>query len=663
MPTLTPSPVPEPAGPAPPLAPPLARSPLAGPLHLTGGFGEYRGGHFHAGVDLSTGEKVGLPVFAPLAGWIERVRASGVGYGRSLYLRAADGRVVVLGHLDAFAEPIGSFVAAAQDSNGDYEQDLWPAAGRLRVRAGQRIAWSGESGAGGPHLHVEIRRGDMAYNPLRAGLRVRDRRAPRLPRLTLEPLDDTSYVRAGAAPLSLNLGAAVETVTVEGRVRAVVGARDGEWRGVDRMIPWSTVIDWEGMRVECRFDSVSWATDMPEVDYVYDTGRIVGGKGLVMWAPPHFRPRVIETSAPLAEEAGTITVRPGDPPRALRISALDLGGNAVARIVVLRPPAPGRGGPDTTRAGGAPRVVQEGTNPFEYAMLPGRNLRLSFRGAPVGSRGVRVVATQLTARGEVSTSHPATWDGSAWTAVVPVGRSVQVRFVGRDAVGHSWSKRMWGLLWDEECYGFSSEPPFWWEMPPGGTIEPTCFVMFWSFAPYPLGTAELTPVGFSYEVLPTTLPLRKPVRWHMNPGVAGVVERRMALYRDGGDGWTFLRACSDSLGGCTWADVRGTGRFAFFADTVPPRVRVLTPPHTPEPGPYSRWTLRAVTSDGGSGIDARRSRFVVDGRAVPTEWDPEDGQLRWRPLHPPPAGKHAYQLTAQDRAGNVTVGAGSFVIR
>src|SRR6185369_17044873 len=84
---------------------PLGRAPLTPPLIVTGGFGEYRVGHFHAGFDFGTGGKVGQPVFAPLAGHIERIRASGVGYGRSIYLRTRDGRLIQFGHLDAYAEP------------------------------------------------------------------------------------------------------------------------------------------------------------------------------------------------------------------------------------------------------------------------------------------------------------------------------------------------------------------------------------------------------------------------------------------------------------------------------------------------------------------------------------------------------------------------------
>src|SRR5215472_2988405 len=94
---------------------------------LRGGFGESRTNRFHAGLDLSTGGHVGAEVLAPAAGTVERVRSSGVGYGRSIYLRTADGRMIVFGHLDAYAPELAAYVDSVQRATGDYEQDLWPA--------------------------------------------------------------------------------------------------------------------------------------------------------------------------------------------------------------------------------------------------------------------------------------------------------------------------------------------------------------------------------------------------------------------------------------------------------------------------------------------------------------------------------------------------------
>ena len=94
------------------LFPRFARPPLDGAMTFNGGFGEYRAGHFHAGVDFGTGERTGKPVHAPLSGHVARVRTSGVGYGRSIYVQSRDGRLLQFGHLDAFAEPVAAFLAA-----------------------------------------------------------------------------------------------------------------------------------------------------------------------------------------------------------------------------------------------------------------------------------------------------------------------------------------------------------------------------------------------------------------------------------------------------------------------------------------------------------------------------------------------------------------------
>src|SRR5262249_38169330 len=89
--TSTPAPVPA------PLFPPLPHPLFDVPLDMTGTFGDHRSNHIHAGFDLGTGGVVGRAVHAPANSEVRRVRASGVGYGRSVYLETADGRLLVFG--------------------------------------------------------------------------------------------------------------------------------------------------------------------------------------------------------------------------------------------------------------------------------------------------------------------------------------------------------------------------------------------------------------------------------------------------------------------------------------------------------------------------------------------------------------------------------------
>ncbi|HEX7878087.1 MAG TPA: M23 family peptidase, partial [Candidatus Eisenbacteria bacterium] len=120
-------------------------APIAATCPVSSSFGEYRANHFHGGLDFSTSGEVGLPIHAIADGWVWRVRASGSGYGRALYVRLADGRTQVTAHQSRFAPAIAAFVAAAQESLDRYEVDLSPGEGRLPVKRGEIIAWSGES--------------------------------------------------------------------------------------------------------------------------------------------------------------------------------------------------------------------------------------------------------------------------------------------------------------------------------------------------------------------------------------------------------------------------------------------------------------------------------------------------------------------------------------
>ena len=636
-----------------PFAPALASPPLAGPLEVAGGFCEYRKGHFHAGFDLGTGRLVGRPVLAPLPGSVERVRASGVGYGRSVYLRADDGRLLVFGHLDAYVEPLASYVRAAQDSAGVYEQDLWPAAGRFRFRAGETLAWSGESGAGGPHLHFEIRREDMAYHPQRAGLAVRDSAPPSLTELTLEPLDSDSWVTGSAGPRTFGLDRP-ETLDVIGRVRAVVGARDGIWSGVDRMVPWEIGMEWAGKRVTCQFDSVSWATDMEQGDLVYDAGRVLDSKGIVLWARAGFRPRAITTDAPSGAEAGTIHVRRGDPPRRLTLWARDVDGGRCERHVWLRPSrAVHSEAPAPARRAGEPF----GDAPLVFAALPGGAVRLRLP----ASRATGEVRFEWGAR-----SRRASPSDSGWSAVFRSGaRDSGGVEIGWSEASHPQPRLRHGVVqaWHgsparslelRERSGARSV-----RIPAGALFEDATLVAF----AIPLEpTRELEPLGDAWRVEPERLPLAHAVLVSA-PVAPGTALRGVGLYRRNEGAWQWLGAADDSTARELSATSRQLGAFALFRDTRAPRVLHCTVARDSSALAYSRWALEATLDEDGSGVSARDSWIEVDGHRVASEWDPEAGCLRWRPAAPPTSGGHHARIAAADRAGNVTSYAADFIVQ
>ena len=50
------------------------RSPIDFPIALAGNFGEIRGGHFHAGIDIKTQQVEGKPIYAAADGYISRIK-------------------------------------------------------------------------------------------------------------------------------------------------------------------------------------------------------------------------------------------------------------------------------------------------------------------------------------------------------------------------------------------------------------------------------------------------------------------------------------------------------------------------------------------------------------------------------------------------------------
>jgi len=180
--------------------------PLDGRYALTSTFAEYRTGHFHAGLDISTGGRTGLPVRAIAGGHVWRVRASPFGYGKSLYVKQQDGRYAVYAHLKEFSAEIAARVRSVQWAAGQYEVDIYPAEGEFPVERGAVIAFSGRSGSPAPHLHIELRdNSNRPINPLTHGLKVRDHSPPRFVAACIYPIGAESAVNGKRRPYVVKL--------------------------------------------------------------------------------------------------------------------------------------------------------------------------------------------------------------------------------------------------------------------------------------------------------------------------------------------------------------------------------------------------------------------------------------------------------------------------
>jgi murein DD-endopeptidase MepM/ murein hydrolase activator NlpD len=168
------------------------RSPIDTAILLAGNFGELRPNHFHAGIDIKTNNREGMPVHAAAEGFVSRIKISSFGYGKVIYVTHPNGFVTVYGHLRSFNDTIGTYIKRQQYAQKTFEIEVFPKSTEFPVKKGEVIAFSGNTGnSGGPHIHFEIRdeKSEKAINPLLFGLPVTDNKKPQVTRVKIYPGD------------------------------------------------------------------------------------------------------------------------------------------------------------------------------------------------------------------------------------------------------------------------------------------------------------------------------------------------------------------------------------------------------------------------------------------------------------------------------------------
>jgi hypothetical protein len=144
--------------------------PLSIKPKLNANFGEMRPNHFHMGLDLSTESRENLPVYAPADGFISRMKIETGGFGRAIYLDHPNGTTTLYAHMNQFIPAAENYLEQQQYVQQTWKIDLKVPSGKLPVKKGQLIGYSGNTGASqGPHVHFEIRdtKTENCLNPLR----------------------------------------------------------------------------------------------------------------------------------------------------------------------------------------------------------------------------------------------------------------------------------------------------------------------------------------------------------------------------------------------------------------------------------------------------------------------------------------------------------------
>lgn len=210
----------------------LYLSPINPDLHISSTFAETRAAHFHAAIDYGTLGKTGYPVYAARSGVVHRVLISPLGYGYAIFLRHDDGSFTQYSHLKSFSRKITAAIDSIRLAEGIYLFDRVVESMNVHVAAGETIALSGDTGAGPPHLHFEVRSPvNRAVNPFLVGFDMPDKVPPQFQAIAIEPLGIHSKIRGRRQILTANITAdgtefRFQPVVVSGPVGLAVRVSD-----------------------------------------------------------------------------------------------------------------------------------------------------------------------------------------------------------------------------------------------------------------------------------------------------------------------------------------------------------------------------------------------------------------------------------------------------
>ena len=257
--------------------PPEYQWPLTIDYGYSSSFQEFRSNHFHAGMDLRTNQKTGYPVHAIADGRIIKIRMVKRGSGRGLYLKHDDGNTSIYFHLERFEKKLEDLLLRVQQLNGHKYFGNYFLKKPLRYKRGQVIGYSGETGSGFPHLHLEIRDPhQFALNPFKlVKLPSRDYNPPVL-RSLLFRNRDSNPINGNIGEYSINFKktgpgryTSTRPLVITGPFDVVLNANDISDTG-RRVAPYeiSVSID-EHFYYHLRFDRFQW-DDNNQLGFVYD---------------------------------------------------------------------------------------------------------------------------------------------------------------------------------------------------------------------------------------------------------------------------------------------------------------------------------------------------------------------------------------------------------
>ena len=240
-------------------------------------FGAFRGNHFHGGIDFSTFGKKGIPVRAIEDGYLFRLSNKFYGFGKAVYIKHKN-FISVYGHLDKFEEKRLKLETLSKSLSkkfdGRYFGDYFFKSKKIFVKRGQIIAYSGETGAGPPHLHFEIR--DLNNNPINTFniIYIKDKIPPKIGKFIISPLKYYSLINGELKPLIIrvNNGKKPPKFFISGPFSITITAWDKYYK-YDRtaIYGWKVYID-DRLLSSIKFDKIPF-NKSHQVALIYDVNK------------------------------------------------------------------------------------------------------------------------------------------------------------------------------------------------------------------------------------------------------------------------------------------------------------------------------------------------------------------------------------------------------
>jgi hypothetical protein len=614
--------------------------PLAIEINLTSSFGEYRSGHLHAGLDIKTYGREGVPCRAVGDGYVSRMRASPSGYGKAVYLKLASGETAVYAHLAEFSPALEQALLEEQSRAGRYRVDVYHEPDRFPVAAGDIVGYTGRTGTSAPHLHFEIRdERENPINPLSHGWTLPDASAPTIHGVIFVPLAKHSIVEGVFRARQVTLGRvspgrylASDTLVIGGVIGIGAHIIDRLNSSSGRLAPYRVELTVDGVLLSSiTFESFTY-THTGEVDLTYDMERVrrdrkhylllFHRRGETLWNRTFYNDGVIDTEV-LPSMVGT---RKNSYTAVIR--TVDREGNVSTALLPFFVEGSARGRTASQQPDDDDFYVFEdllGVAPSAVGAVWDGGAKGEYSGED-GSWHI-LTAEDVLADGDANIDFVSKDGATTHLLALRSGEPAVRRLTDLDVVV---------TVPDNSLYSDAFIHISRWNESVDTSVK----------------QGELTLSASPIQVGPLSLSLRKSIQIRF--GGVDLATGRVAIYQldERKAEWQFRS--SEVVGDTLVASIRAPGVYGVFLDEEPPKVSAgkVRSRQSYATGATMRELVIPI-ADIGSGVDDERCVVHVNGRKRIARWDGVLGKM-FVPLED--AGKGAIELTvvAVDRVGNET---------